>query len=90
VTTIDAAAGIAQHEAAQPERQGMSAAGEFVFVGLPDVNGSIRGKAFRPEAFDAVLRDGTMMTDLLLALDPTDTRVPEICWFDRTRPPCTS
>jgi len=81
VTTIDAAAGIAQREAAQPERQGTSAAGEFVFVGLPDVNGSIRGKAFRPEAFDAVLRDGTMMTDLLLALDPTDTPITDYARF---------
>src|SRR2546423_4617325 len=37
----------------------------------------MRGKAFRPEAFEAVLRDGTMMTDLLLALDPTDTPITD-------------
>src|SRR5437867_590916 len=77
MTTIDAAASIAQREASQPKSQSKSAGSEFVFVGLPDVNGSIRGKAFRPEAFDAVLRDGTMMTDLLLALDPTDTPITD-------------
>jgi len=46
--------------------------GEFVLLGLTDVNGSVRGKAVRPEAFDAALADGAAMTDLLLALDPTD------------------
>src|SRR3977135_3160578 len=46
--------------------------GEFILVGIPDVNGSIRGKALRPAAFESAVRDGTVMTDLLLALDPTD------------------
>jgi glutamine synthetase len=45
---------------------------EFVLLGMPDVHGSVRGKALRPEAFDAAVRDGAVMTDLLLALDPTD------------------
>ena len=77
MTTIDAAAGIAQRAASESTSQIGPARSEFVFVGLPDVNGSIRGKAFRPEAFEAVLRDGTMMTDLLLALDPTDTPITD-------------
>ncbi len=81
MTTIDAAASIAQREASQPKSQSTSAGGEFVFLGMPDVNGSIRGKAFRPEAFDAILRDGTMMTDLLLALDPTDTPITDYARF---------
>src|SRR5579864_5236205 len=45
---------------------------EFVLLGMPDVNGSVRGKALRPEAFEAAVRGGAVMTDLLLALDPTD------------------
>jgi glutamine synthetase len=46
--------------------------GEFVLLGMPDVHGSVRGKALRPEAFEAALSGGAVMTDLLLALDPTD------------------
>jgi glutamine synthetase len=46
--------------------------GEFVLLGMPDVHGSVRGKALRPAAFEAALEKGTVMTDLLLALDPTD------------------
>jgi glutamine synthetase len=42
---------------------------------MPDVHGSVRGKALRPEAFDAALAGGAVMTDLLLALDPTDTPI---------------
>lgn len=45
---------------------------EFVLLGMPDVNGSVRGKALRPEAFEAAVAKGAVMTDLLLALDPTD------------------
>jgi glutamine synthetase len=51
------------------------AEGEFVLLGLPDVHGSVRGKALRPQAFDAAVADGAVMTDLLLALDPTDTPI---------------
>jgi hypothetical protein len=51
--------------------------GEFILLGIPDVNGSIRGKALRPAAFESALRHGTVMTDLLLALDPTDTQISD-------------
>jgi len=44
----------------------------YVLLGFPDLQGSIRGKALRPAAFEAALADGTTMTDLLLALDPAD------------------
>jgi glutamine synthetase len=55
--------------------------GEFVLLGMPDVNGSIRGKALRPAAFESALRHGTVMTDLLLALDPTDTPISDYAKF---------
>lgn len=45
---------------------------EFVLLGFPDVNGSLRGKALRPAAFENAIRHGVAMTDLLLALDPVD------------------
>lgn len=50
---------------------------ELVLLGIPDVNGSIRGKALRPAAFESALREGTVMTDLLLALDPTDEPITD-------------
>ena len=50
---------------------------EFVLLGIPDVNGSIRGKALRPDAFDQALRQGTVMTDLILGLDPVDTPITD-------------
>jgi glutamine synthetase len=53
------------------------AEGEFVLLGIPDVHGSIRGKALRPAAFEAAVREGTVMTDLLLALDPTDRPITD-------------
>jgi glutamine synthetase len=53
---------------------------DFVLLGIPDVNGSIRGKALRPAAFDAALQHGTVMTDLILGLDPVDTPISD---FDR-------
>lgn len=49
--------------------------GEFVLLGFPDMHGQIRGKALRRDAFEAAVREGTTMTDLLLALDPTDTPI---------------
>ena len=49
--------------------------GEFVLLGYPDMNGLLRGKALRRDAFAAAAREGTTMTDLLLALDPTDTPI---------------
>ncbi len=59
----------------------MSGDEEFILVGIPDVNGSIRGKALRPAAFQSALRHGTVMTDLLLALDPTDTPISDYTNF---------
>lgn len=50
---------------------------DFVLLGIPDVNGSIRGKAFRPAAFESALREGTVMTDLLLGLDPVDAPITD-------------
>jgi glutamine synthetase len=50
---------------------------EFVLLGIPDVNGSLRGKALRSKAFEAAVRDGTVMTDLLLGLDPVDTPIAD-------------
>lgn len=50
---------------------------EFVLLGIPDVNGSIRGKALRPAAFETALRQGTVMTDLILGLDPVDTPITD-------------
>ena len=50
---------------------------EFVLLGIPDVNGSIRGKALRPAAFEAAVRHGTVMTDLILGLDPVDTPITD-------------
>jgi glutamine synthetase len=48
---------------------------EFVLLGFPDINGTFRGKAMRPKAFEAAIRHGAAMTDLLLALDPLDTPI---------------
>jgi glutamine synthetase len=79
VSTIDAAAKLTKH--LEPEPVPAMDSGEFILLGMPDVNGSIRGKALRPAAFEAALRDGTVMTDLLLALDPTDTPISDYTKF---------
>ena len=50
---------------------------EFVLLGFPDMNGSMRGKALRPEAFLTALRHGAAMTDLLLGLDPVDMPIAD-------------
>lgn len=57
----------------------MSAGGgeEFVLLAIPDVNGSLRGKALRPAAFETAARHGTVMTDLILGLDPVDTPISD-------------
>ena len=72
-------------EEAKPRRRTVgeshSDEGEFILLGMPDVNGSIRGKALRPAAFESALRHGTVMTDLLLALDPTDTPITDYTGF---------
>jgi glutamine synthetase len=54
-----------------------SAAVEFVLLGIPDVNGSLRGKALRPAAFESAVTHGTVMTDLILGLDPVDTPIAD-------------
>jgi glutamine synthetase len=50
---------------------------EFVLLGIPDVNGSIRGKALRSDAFESALAHGTVMTDLIVGLDPVDTPITD-------------
>jgi glutamine synthetase len=79
VRTIDATAKPASRM--QAEAMPAGDGGEFILVGIPDVNGSIRGKALRPAAFESAVRDGTVMTDLLLALDPTDTPISDYTKF---------
>jgi len=49
----------------------------FVLLGMPDVHGSIRGKAFRPGAFRSAVEKGTVMTDLWLGLDPVDMPIAD-------------
>lgn len=50
---------------------------ELVLLVIPDVNGSLRGKALRPDAFEDAVRHGAVMTDLLLALDPVDAPIAD-------------
>jgi glutamine synthetase len=50
---------------------------EFVLLGMPDMHGAIRGKALRPAAFETAVERGTVMTDLLLGLDPIDTPIAD-------------
>ena len=50
-------------------------AAEYVLVGMPDVNGQLRGKAMRGAAFETALREGAVLTDLLLAIDPVDAPI---------------
>jgi glutamine synthetase len=57
--------------------EGRAGNAEFVLLGIPDVNGSIRGKALRPVAFESAVRHGTVMTDLILGLDPVDTPIAD-------------
>jgi glutamine synthetase len=47
----------------------------YVLLGMPDLNGSLRGKALRADVFGAAVNEGTVMTDLLLGLDPVDTPI---------------
>lgn len=49
----------------------------FVLLGFPDVNCLLRGKALHPDAFATALAEGCPMTDLLLALDPTDEPISD-------------
>jgi glutamine synthetase len=50
---------------------------EFVLLGIPDMHGSIRGKALRPDAFETAIDRGTVSTDLILGLDPTDAPITD-------------
>jgi glutamine synthetase len=54
-----------------------AASEEFILLAIPDVNGSLRGKALRPVAFEAALKHGTVMTDLILGLDPVDAPITD-------------
>ena len=49
----------------------------FVILAIPDINGTLRGKALRPKAFDAAVTHGARLTNLLLALDPTDQPITD-------------
>jgi glutamine synthetase len=60
-----------------PVDRHVSGSGDYVLLGMPDVNGYLRGKALRREAFEAAVQEGTVMTDLLLALDPVDTPITD-------------
>jgi glutamine synthetase len=50
---------------------------EFVLLAIPDMNGALRGKALRPAAFEAAVLHGTVMTDLIIGLDPVDTPITD-------------
>jgi glutamine synthetase len=50
---------------------------EFVLLAIPDMNGSLRGKALRPDAFESAVDHGTVMTDLILGLDPVDAPITD-------------
>ncbi len=52
-------------------------AAEFILLGFPDVNGVLRGKALRPDAFAAAVEHGAATTDLLLGLDPLDNPISD-------------
>ena len=81
MTTIDATAKTARRAVPEIEPAGGPGGGEYVLLGMPDMHGAIRGKALRPAAFESALRHGTVMTDLLLGLDPTDTPITDYTGF---------
>ena len=64
-----------------PDRSGTqasaSADAQFVLLGMPDMHGSIRGKALRPAAFQSAVENGTVNTDLWLGLDPVDLPITD-------------
>ncbi len=81
MSTTDAAARTSGHVSAERQPGVGPRDEEFILLGFPDVNGAIRGKALRPAAFESALRHGAVMTDLLLALDPTDTPISDYTTF---------
>jgi hypothetical protein len=48
---------------------------ERVMVAVCDVHGALRGKLVAREAFERARSRGLAMTDLILALDPTDAPI---------------
>lgn len=74
---VDAPAQPAQRAVSEEDAVRPAGEGGFVLLGIPDINGSIRGKAFRPAAFEVALQNGTVMTDLLLGLDPVDAPITD-------------
>jgi glutamine synthetase len=49
---------------------------DFVLLGIPDVNGALRGKALSRKEFDKVVSRGYMpLSSLVFALDPCDVQV---------------
>ena len=63
---------------------------EYVLLAMPDMNGYLRGKALSRDAFEAAAEDGTVMTDLLLGLDPVDAPMPDYEDFGSVRARATS
>ena len=61
----------------------------FVLLGMPDVHGSIRGKALRPGAFRNAVEKGAVMTDLWLGLDPVDMPITDYRTYGSTPAPRT-
>ena len=55
----------------------MTGPSEFILLGIPDMNGSIRGKALSPDAFETAVQRGTVMTNLILGLDPVDAPIAD-------------
>jgi glutamine synthetase len=49
----------------------------FILLGVPDVNGRSAGRRSGPDAFEAALARGTVMTDLILGLDPVDAPITD-------------
>jgi glutamine synthetase len=57
----------------------------FVLLGVPDVHGALRGKAFTSAEFQRVVSTGSApLTDLMLALDPLDEPIVTFTEFGAT------
>jgi glutamine synthetase len=81
VSPTEAGAKEARQMASELQSAASVGGGEYILLGMPDVNGALRGKALRTAAFESALRHGTVMTDLLLGLDPTDTPISDYTKF---------
>ena len=51
---------------------------EYVLLAMPDMNGYAPRQGAGQEAFEAAVEEGTVMTDLLLGLDPVDTPIADL------------